>query len=172
MPCASTYAGLPYQQTSRAGAPPLAPGGFPGQPYQQGAVPYSLRGGAPPRQGPFDHMGDSRVSKELGMSPKTRALYKDFSHRLRSKETQSKGMRHAQVRALMALCAAHSLSLCGARTLPMHCPCTAHALHVHCPCTAHAPPMHRTMAAPALHLRCTCAAPALHLALRRRNSRC
>ena len=30
------------------------------------------------------------------MSPKTRAVYKDFSHKLRSKDTQSKGMRHAQ----------------------------------------------------------------------------
>ena len=33
------------------------------------------------------------------MSPKTRAVYKDFSHKLRSKDTQSKGMRHAQALA-------------------------------------------------------------------------
>ena len=30
------------------------------------------------------------------MSPKTRAVYKAFSHKLRSKETQGKGMTHAQ----------------------------------------------------------------------------
>ena len=41
-------------------------------------------------------MGDARQAKELAMSPKTRAVYKDFSHKLRSKDTQSKGMRHAQ----------------------------------------------------------------------------
>ena len=44
-------------------------------------------------------MGDARQAKELAMSPKTRAVYKDFSHKLRSKDTQSKGMRHAQVLA-------------------------------------------------------------------------
>jgi hypothetical protein len=37
----------------------------------------------------------ARQSKELMMSPKTRAVYKAFSHRLRSKETQGKGMAHA-----------------------------------------------------------------------------
>jgi len=117
MPAASTYsAGLAYQQTSRA-APPLiecrphncAPpaGGYPGQPYQGGAAPpyAGLRGGAhlPPRPAPFDacrtseaYTGDARQAKELAMSPKTRAVYKDFSHKLRSKDTQSKGMRHAQ----------------------------------------------------------------------------
>jgi hypothetical protein len=64
-----------------------------------------LRGGAhlPPRPAPFDacrtseaYTGDARQAKELTMSPKTRAVYKDFSHKLRSKDTQSKGMRHAQ----------------------------------------------------------------------------
>lgn len=39
---------------------------------------------------------ESRHSKELTMSPRTRALYKDFSHALRSKETQSKGIRFAK----------------------------------------------------------------------------
>ena len=33
------------------------------------------------------------------MSPKTRQVYKDFSHKLRSKDTQSKGMPHAQALA-------------------------------------------------------------------------
>jgi len=37
----------------------------------------------------------ARQSKELMMSPKTRAVYKAFSHRLRSKETQGRGMAHA-----------------------------------------------------------------------------
>ena len=85
-------------------------GGFPGQPYQQGgAAPYTGQRGSvhlPPRPAPFDacrasmseaYMGDARQAKELAMSPKTRAVYKDFSHKLRSKDTQSKGMRHAQV---------------------------------------------------------------------------
>ena len=81
-------------------------GGYPGQPYQGGAAPYTgLRGSVhlPPRPAPFDacraseaYMGDARQAKELAMSPKTRAVYKDFSHKLRSKDTQSKGMRHAQ----------------------------------------------------------------------------
>ena len=29
------------------------------------------------------------------MSPKTRQVYKDFSHKLRSKDTQGKGLQHA-----------------------------------------------------------------------------
>jgi len=39
---------------------------------------------------------DFRQSKELAMSPKTRAVYKDFSHTLRSKDTQLKGERFAR----------------------------------------------------------------------------
>jgi tetratricopeptide (TPR) repeat protein/type II secretory pathway pseudopilin PulG len=38
----------------------------------------------------------ARASKELTMSPKTRAVYKAFSNRLRSKETLGKGMGYAQ----------------------------------------------------------------------------
>ena len=37
-----------------------------------------------------------RQSKELTMSPKTRAVYKAFSHKLRSKETLGRGMPHAE----------------------------------------------------------------------------
>lgn len=111
VPGASTYSGLAYQQNPRAAPPSMdyrghscGPGGWSGAPHQGGAAPYSMgRGGMPPRPGPLDvcrsseaFMGDSRQAKELAMSPKTRAVYKDFSHKLRSKDTQSKGMRHAQ----------------------------------------------------------------------------
>jgi len=36
----------------------------------------------------------SRQNKELAMSPKTRGVYKAFSHKLRSKETLGKGIAH------------------------------------------------------------------------------
>jgi len=39
--------------------------------------------------------GDAR-GKDLAMSPRSRAVYKDFSHTLRSKETQVRGARYAQ----------------------------------------------------------------------------
>ena len=77
-----------------------AAAGFPGAPSPPGAAAYAgLRGGAPhlpPRPAPYDacraseaYMGDTRQAKELAMSPKTRQLYKEFSHTLRSKETQA-----------------------------------------------------------------------------------
>ena len=37
------------------------------------------------------------------MSPKTRAVYKDFSHTLRSKETQGKGMAYARELAIRCM---------------------------------------------------------------------
>ena len=61
--------------------------------------------GLRPPPGPDTHPGGpiagavaaaERASKELTMSPKTRAVYKAFSHKLRSKETLGKGMPHAE----------------------------------------------------------------------------
>lgn len=54
-----------------------------------------------PSRGPFapapaDAAREFRQSKELAMSPRTRGMYKDFSHALRSKETQSRGIRFAK----------------------------------------------------------------------------
>ena len=37
----------------------------------------------------------ARQSKDMQMSPKTRQVYKAFSHRLRSKETQGRGLEYA-----------------------------------------------------------------------------
>jgi la-related protein 1 len=75
---------------------PAAAGWSPGDVLRQLGVPLPGLCEPGPSRMPADAAREFRQSKELALSPRTRVLYKDFSHALRSKETQSRGIRFAK----------------------------------------------------------------------------